>query len=61
VTDRDETQDAHDGTTLIRSALHRKALADARQRAALARRLGLTDSEVLAVQHLARAGELTPG
>jgi hypothetical protein len=47
--------------TLIRAALHRKALADARQRAALARRLGLTDSKVLAVQHLARAGELTPG
>src|ERR671931_2485053 len=38
-----------------------RGLADARQRAALARRLGLTDSEVLAVQHLARAGELTPG
>src|SRR3954451_24494009 len=50
-----------DAPTLIRAALHRKALADARQRAALARRLGLTDSEVLAVQHLARAGELTPG
>ncbi|MEN3283522.1 MAG: hypothetical protein V7607_4662 [Solirubrobacteraceae bacterium] len=50
-----------DAMTLIRAALHRKALADARQRAALARRLGLTDSEVLAVQHLARAGELTPG
>jgi DNA-binding MarR family transcriptional regulator len=47
--------------TRVRAALHRKALADARQRAALARRLGLTDSEVLAVQHLARAGELTPG
>src|SRR4051812_48438124 len=46
---------------LIRAALHRKALADARQRAALARRLGLTNSEVLAIQHLARAGELTPG
>jgi DNA-binding MarR family transcriptional regulator len=50
-----------DPLTLIRAALHRKALADARQRAALARRLGLTDSEVLAVQYLARAGELTPG
>ena len=50
-----------DPVMLIRAALHRKALADARQRAALARRLGLTDSEVLAVQHLARAGELTPG
>jgi DNA-binding MarR family transcriptional regulator len=46
---------------LVRAALYRKGLADARQRAALARRLGLTDSEVLAVQHLARAGELTPG
>ena len=46
---------------LIRAALYRKALADARQRAALARRLGLTESEVLAIQHLARAGELTPG
>jgi DNA-binding MarR family transcriptional regulator len=46
---------------LVRAALYRKGLADARQRASLARRLGLTDSEVLAVQHLARAGELTPG
>lgn len=46
---------------LIRAALLRKALADAAQRAALARRLGLTNSEILAVQHLARAGELTPG
>src|SRR3954468_22781807 len=46
---------------LIRAALHRRALADARQRAALARRLRLTESEVLAIQHLARAGELTPG
>jgi DNA-binding MarR family transcriptional regulator len=45
----------------IRAALMRKALADAAQRAALARRLGLTGNEVLAVQHLARAGELTPG
>jgi DNA-binding MarR family transcriptional regulator len=53
--------DDQDAVTPIRAALHRKALADARQRAALARRLGLTDSEVLAVQHLARAGELTPG
>jgi DNA-binding MarR family transcriptional regulator len=61
VTDAHDTADAVDTATLIRSALHRKALADARQRAALARRLGPTDSEVLAVQHLARAGELTPG
>jgi DNA-binding MarR family transcriptional regulator len=46
---------------LIRAALLRKALADAGQRAALARRLGVTDNDVLAVQHLASAGELTPG
>jgi len=46
---------------LIRAALLRKALADAAQRAALARRLGVTDNEVLAVQHLARGGESTPG
>jgi DNA-binding MarR family transcriptional regulator len=46
---------------LIRAALLRKALADAAERAALSRRLGLTANEVLAVQHLARAGELTPG
>jgi DNA-binding MarR family transcriptional regulator len=52
--------DSADAPPRIRAALHRKALADARQRAALARRLRLTESEVLAVQHLARAGELTP-
>src|SRR5262245_9533064 len=45
----------------IRAALLRKALADARQRRALGRLLGLTDTEILAIQHLARAGELTPG
>ena len=50
-----------DSALAIRAALNRKALADARHRAALARRLGLTETEVLAVQHLARAGELTPG
>jgi DNA-binding MarR family transcriptional regulator len=51
---------APESPPLIRAALLRKALADAAQRAALARRLGLTDNDVLAVQHLARAGELTP-
>jgi DNA-binding MarR family transcriptional regulator len=61
VSNAEDTPEISEAATLIRSALHRKALADARQRAALARRLGLTDSEVLAVQHLARAGELTPG
>jgi DNA-binding MarR family transcriptional regulator len=53
--------DAPDPALSIRAALNRKALADARHRAALARRLGLTDNEVLAVQHLARGGDLTPG
>jgi DNA-binding MarR family transcriptional regulator len=45
----------------IRASLNRKSLADARHRAALATRLALTETEVLAVQHLARAGQLTPG
>ncbi len=53
--------DAPERQTLIRAALLRKGLADARHRTALARRLGLTENEVLAVQHLAHAGELTPG
>jgi DNA-binding MarR family transcriptional regulator len=45
----------------IRAALLRKGLADANHRAALARRLDLTENEVLAIQHLAIAGQLTPG
>ena len=53
--------DALESALSIRAALNRKALADARHRAALARRLGLTSTEVLAVQYLARAGELAPG
>lgn len=51
----------HGSPQAIRAALLRKALADARQRSALARRLSLTDTEVLAIQYLARAGALTPG
>jgi DNA-binding MarR family transcriptional regulator len=46
-------------STAIRSALNRKELAAARQRAALARLLGLSESDVLAIQHLALAGRLT--
>jgi DNA-binding MarR family transcriptional regulator len=53
--------DASDFPASIRAALNRKALADARHRGAVARRLGFTQSEVLALQHIARAGELTPG
>jgi DNA-binding MarR family transcriptional regulator len=51
----------HEPGQQIRGALLRKALADANHRGALARRLGLTENEVLAVQHLATAPELTPG
>jgi DNA-binding MarR family transcriptional regulator len=72
MSDRDSTGDPHpaatgdtsgapDSLARIRAALLRKALADARQRGALARRLQLTDTEVLAIQHLALSGELTPG
>jgi DNA-binding MarR family transcriptional regulator len=50
-----------DPVVSIRAAFNRKALADARQRAALARQLALTETDLLAVQHLARAGQLTPG
>jgi DNA-binding MarR family transcriptional regulator len=53
--------DAFDPTLSIRAALNRKALADARHRSALARRLGVTPNEMLAIQCLARAGELTVG
>jgi DNA-binding MarR family transcriptional regulator len=45
----------------IRESLHRKALASARQRTVLGRVLGLADTDVLAVQYLARAGRMTPG
>ena len=53
--------DAFDPAPSIRAALNRKALADARHRTALARHLGVTGNGMLAVQHLARAGELTAG
>jgi DNA-binding MarR family transcriptional regulator len=44
----------------IRASLNRKALAAVRHRAALGRLLEVSESEVLAIQHLARAGRLTP-
>jgi DNA-binding MarR family transcriptional regulator len=44
---------------VIRAAINRKELAAARQRSALARLLGLSDTDVLAIQHLALAGRLT--
>lgn len=47
-------------TELIRDALLRHALAAAEHRVMLGRLLGLTESDVLAVQHLAREGRMTP-
>jgi DNA-binding MarR family transcriptional regulator len=44
----------------LRASLARKALADSRQRAAAAALLRLTETDVLALQHLAWAGALTP-
>ncbi|MGH2967494.1 MAG: MarR family winged helix-turn-helix transcriptional regulator [Solirubrobacteraceae bacterium] len=44
----------------IRAFLARKSLADSRQRAAAASLLKLTETDVLALQHLAWAGALTP-
>jgi DNA-binding MarR family transcriptional regulator len=43
----------------IREALNRKDLAAQRQRGAVARLIGVTDNDVLAIQHLAHAGRLT--
>ena len=44
----------------LRALLARKSLADSRQRSAAAAVLGLTETDVLAIQHLAWAGALTP-
>ena len=44
----------------IRQLLNRRDLASARHRAAISRRLGLSESEMLAVAHLAQRGRLTP-
>jgi DNA-binding MarR family transcriptional regulator len=45
---------------LLRASLARKSLADSRQRAAAAALLGIAETDVLALQHLAWAGTLTP-
>lgn len=44
----------------IRQLLNRRDLASARHRSAVSRRLGLSDSEMLAVAHLAQRGRLSP-
>jgi DNA-binding MarR family transcriptional regulator len=45
----------------IRELLHRKGLAGSRHRSAVARLLGLTDTEMAALTYLAYRGNLTPG
>jgi DNA-binding MarR family transcriptional regulator len=50
---------ASDAVVAIRSALNRADLAATRHRAALARLLGLSENEVLALQYIARSGRLT--
>jgi DNA-binding MarR family transcriptional regulator len=44
---------------LVRSLLHRRELAVARHRSAIARQLGMNETEMTAVAHLAQHGELT--
>jgi DNA-binding MarR family transcriptional regulator len=44
----------------IRQLLNRRDLASARHRSAISRRLGLSESEMLAVAHLAQRGHLSP-
>src|SRR4051812_28344949 len=56
-----QTSERLPSNAALRGLLARKSLADARQRAAAARLLGLGESDVLAIQHLAWAGALTPG
>lgn len=44
---------------MVRSLLHRRELAAARLRTAIARQLGVSDTEMAAIAHLAQHGELT--
>jgi DNA-binding MarR family transcriptional regulator len=44
---------------LVRSLLHRREMAVARHRTAIARRLGMNETEMVAIAHLAQHGELT--
>ena len=50
----------HGSGETIRQLLNRRDLASARHRAAMSRRLGLSESEMLAVSHLAQHGRLSP-
>jgi DNA-binding MarR family transcriptional regulator len=57
---RTEQDISWDVSEAIRASLARKSLADSRQRAAAATLLKLSETDVLAMQHLAWAGALTP-
>jgi DNA-binding MarR family transcriptional regulator len=49
----------HAASRIVRASLERFVAASARQRAALAKLLGLLDSDVVALEHVLRAGELS--
>jgi DNA-binding MarR family transcriptional regulator len=49
----------HAASRMVRTSLERYVAASARQRAALAKLLGLLDSDVVALEHVLRAGELS--
>jgi DNA-binding MarR family transcriptional regulator len=51
--------DASASVELVRSLLHRREMAVARHRIAVARQLGMSDTEMAALAHLAQHGELT--
>jgi DNA-binding MarR family transcriptional regulator len=52
--------DATDQDRTIRQLLNRRELASARHRAAISRQLGLSETGMLAVAHLAQHGQLSP-
>lgn len=53
-------QDAGSPDETIRKLLNRRDLASALHRSAVSRQLGLSESEMLAVAHLAQHGQLSP-
>ena len=55
-----EHADATEHDRTIRQLLNRRELASARHRAAISRQLGLSETGMLAVAHLAQHGQLSP-
>lgn len=56
-----ETPTSDTSPEAFRRLFHLKALAGERHRAAMARSLGMSDTEATALAHLAQHGQLTPG